>query len=114
MDDLKLCPECGSTAAATYTLPTAEQASPSWGVYCSACGFEIQHVSEEKAVAAWNTRAPSPEAEALARTVERLRDAPDCCCYGGREPGCVKCNFRDKVVLLAIAAFPKQDSPKTK
>lgn len=78
--DVKLlpCPFCGERA----NLHAAEdEDSTHWWAQCSVCGaVSGERLAEstpdrEFAIAAWNTRAPNAEHEALLRRVESLRDA---------------------------------------
>lgn len=67
---LKPCPLCGGKAEYdTEPLPRPDV----FAIYCEDCGFGIDHGSSVRAdlVTAWNTRAPSPEAEAMAEALEQ-------------------------------------------
>jgi Lar family restriction alleviation protein len=68
------CPFCG--AGDKYLVQAFTQATETfafWSVECSFCGVEVgDDESQEKANAAWNTRAPADLRSALeAETIER-------------------------------------------
>ena len=49
--DLKPCPFCGNKAEIDFF-----ESECTWYIGCTNCTCEIQDLSEEKAISAWNTR----------------------------------------------------------
>jgi hypothetical protein len=73
--DLKPCPFCGGPLNITF-----HQFSQKYKLECQTwtCPTNSLFVSEAKAAIAINTRATSPEREALKKCVEALEQAYDC------------------------------------
>ena len=72
MSDTKLlpCPFCGRTPK------SQENRAGGLHIFCSheACGQSEVEGDYQEAIAAWNTRAPHPAAEGLAKALEAIAD----------------------------------------
>lgn len=67
-DEIKDCPFCGKSSV--HIEETRVDAETTWwGICCHDCGCQVSpRVSEQDAIAAWNTRTADKE-------IERLREA---------------------------------------
>ena len=90
--DLLPCPFCGDKASTRHIRDGREV----WCRGCGAAGSPKFHgplnipPAEDRAIAAWNRRAPTPEAAKLIKAEEALKGiAANSCCDGCREAALV-------------------------
>lgn len=80
--ELLPCPFCGGATKYNQDVP-----HPFHYVWCDICGIQTPaHSTKEPAIAAWNTRAPSPELARVTAERDRMREvleaaAPVVCSY---------------------------------
>ena len=76
MSELKSCPFCGNKLIKPSRQQLPELSAPAFWFRCACCGAESgPSKNHPEAITGWNSRAESPELDALREQVKVLREA---------------------------------------